>query len=78
MKKLSNKEKKRRVKALYTLDELCEILGYYDQSNPDLDFSILNHLKENNMDAFELMIVDYAIKNGNFEETINDNVRVAL
>lgn len=78
MKTLTLEEKKTRVRKLYTLDEMCEILGYYDHSNPDLDYLTLEHLEENNLNAFELMIIDQAIKNGNFEEAINEDARFEL
>jgi len=75
---LSNEEKKNRVRKLYSLDEMCEILGYYDQSNTDLNFQTLEYLERTNEKAFELMIVDEAIKNGNFEESIENNKRFEL
>jgi len=78
MKNLTEEEKRVRVRGLYTLDEMCEILGYYDRSNTDLDFKVLEHLELTDFDMFELMIVNEAIQNGNFEESINDNKRFAL
>ena len=75
---LLNEEKKNRVRKLYSLDEMCEILGYYDQSNTDLNFQTLEYLERTNEKAFELMIVDEAIKNGNFEESIENNKRFEL
>jgi cobalamin biosynthesis Co2+ chelatase CbiK len=75
MTKLSVKTKKQRVRKLYTLDEICEILGYYDESNSDLDYDLLGKMDD---DKFEKVIIEKAIINGNFEEAIRTNRRVAL
>jgi hypothetical protein len=75
---LSIEEKKKRVKALYTLDEMCEILGYFDESNPDLDYPTLKLNEQFSPNTFEEMIVEKAIENGNFEEAIETNVRFSL
>jgi hypothetical protein len=72
---LSVKTKKQRVRKLYTLDEICEILGYYDNSNPDLNYDLLSNMDD---DKFEKAIINKAIINGNFEEAIKTNRRVAL
>ena len=78
MKNLTEDQKRLRVLELYTIDEICEILGYYDHSNTDLDFETLENLELTDIVMFELMIVNEAINNGNFEEAINNNERFAL
>jgi hypothetical protein len=82
----SNKEKKEILKKHYTLDELCEILGFYDGSNEDVNTDELNDLFANaqftnepsDWNKFEDKILDQAIINGNFEESIEKDCRIGL
>jgi len=74
----ANKKKKEILKRLYTLDEICEILGYFDESNPDLDYPVLKLQEEFSPSTFEDMIFSEAIQNGNFEEVIKTGIRVTL
>jgi F0F1-type ATP synthase beta subunit len=82
----TNKDKKEILKKHYSLDEICEILGFYDGSNEDVNTDELNDLFSNaqftnepsDWDKFEDKILDQAIINGNFEESIEQNCRIGL
>jgi len=82
----TDKKKKEILKKYYTLDEICEIIGFYDGSNEDVDTDELNDLykkaertnKPSDWDKFEDKILDQAIINGNFEESIEQNCRIGL
>lgn len=82
----TDKEKKEILKKHYTLDEICEILGFLDGSNKDVCTDELNSLYANaayrngpgDWDVFEDKILDHAIINGNFEEVIEKDCRIAL
>jgi len=82
----TNKDKKEILKKHYSLDEICEILGFYDGSNEDVNTDELNDLyttaeftnESSDWDKFEDKILDQAIINGNFEESIEQNCRIGL
>jgi len=71
-------EKKQTLRKLYTLDEICEILGYFDESNPDLNYPMLKIDEEFSPSTFEETILGIAINNGNFEEAVLTNVKFDL
>jgi myosin heavy subunit len=74
-------ERARKIEILlkhYTLDEILDILGYYDGSNPDVANKEMQELEVNSYTNFVDKIFDEAIINGNFEEVIRDDVRLAL
>ena len=55
----------------YPLDEICEMIGYYDGSNSDsLPMERLLQLELTDYKAFEDLILDHAIVNGNFEDVL--------
>jgi hypothetical protein len=79
MKNLTPKQKKAILLKHYTIDEICEIMGYYDDSNADeLPMEKLEELQLTNLKAFEDLMLDHAIINGNFEDVIKDDMRIAL
>lgn len=73
---MSDAEKKQILLNHYDFGEICEIVGYLDYSNPDLDW--LDGLEESDYGKFEKEIMNYAITNGNFEEVIKTNKRIAI
>ena len=85
MKNLTEQEKVDRLKGLlYTLDEILEILGYYDgsledESVEDIDKLLELHEHEGNFEeAYYHIAKKYAICNGNFEEAIARNAYLPL
>jgi hypothetical protein len=73
--------KEKKIKTLITLydfEEILEIIGYQDESNPDLDYEGLDKLYDKSESEFESKILDYAIENGNFEESIKTGIRHEL
>jgi hypothetical protein len=79
-------EKKLILKKHYTMDEIGEIMGFYDGSNEDVCTDEINDLHaqaERTNEAadwkkFDDKILDAAIINGNFEEVIENDVRYPL
>jgi len=82
----TNNEKKELLKKHYTLDEICDILGFYDGSNEDVNTDELIDLfntaqftnEPSDWNNFEDKILDQAIINGNFEEVIETDCRLPL
>ncbi len=74
---LSSEEKIKRVKNLYPdLDEVLDVLGYWDYSNPDICNAYFERLEKENPQKFEEEVYKEASENGNFEEAIELNKRV--
>lgn len=77
---LTKKEKIKRLKQLFTLDEVCEILGYetdaYAFTNEVL-FE-LQVLEQENKEKFEKRMYEEALNNGNFEESILYNEKLPI
>ena len=79
-------EQKAILKKHYTLEEICEIMGFFDGSNEDVNTEELNALYEqakvtnesSDWDKFEDKILDKAIINGNFEEVIEYDTRFPI
>jgi hypothetical protein len=71
-------EKKALLLSHYSFDEICEILGYYDGSNEDVATEEMYKLEETDYPLFVSKMMDEAIINGNFEETIEKDVRIGL
>lgn len=63
-------EKIERLKNLYCVQDVSEVIGYLDESNPDLDYSLLDKLLENDRNAWVEEIYKIGAENGNFEEAI--------
>ena len=73
------KEKKAILLKHYAIEEICEIMGYYDGSNSDgLPMDKLEELEETDFNAFEDLMLNHAIINGNFEEVIEFDARLAI
>ena len=83
---MTDKMKKKILKKHYSLDEICEILGFFDGSNEDVNTDEINDLynkaeftnEPSDWDKFEDRIMDEAIINGNFEESIEMDCRIGL
>jgi hypothetical protein len=79
-------EKKAILKKHYTMDEICEIMGFFDGSNETVCTDEFNDLhaqaeftnEPTDWDKFEDRMLDEAIINGNFEEVIENDVRYPL
>lgn len=71
-------EKVERLKGLYDVEEVAEIIGFFDETNPDLDFVKLTYLYENDIKSWSEAIYKEGANNGNFEEAILRNERFAL
>jgi hypothetical protein len=69
---LNDEAKIRRVKRLYTIDEILEVLGYYDYSMDKEQISILDAVY-NSREEWENVVYRMAIINGNFEQAIAMN-----
>lgn len=69
---LSKEERIKRLTTLYTDDEILDIVGWYDDTNPDIEHMVIG--TEPNMNQ----IYEYSIDNGNFEESIENNLRFSL
>jgi hypothetical protein len=65
---LSEKEKIKRVSKLYTIEEILETLGYYDESMDEDDIKTIEASGENPQVIYQMAII-----NGNFEQAIAMN-----
>jgi hypothetical protein len=79
-------EKKAILLKHYSFDEICEIMGFYDGSNEEVTTDKMNDLynywkftnEKVDFEAFQDAMLDEAIKNGNFEEVIETDVRYSF
>lgn len=71
-------EKKAILIKHYSIEEIAEILGFFDGSNDDVDTQVNNDLYEHDAEGFKNAMLEAAIKNGCFDEAISLDVRVAL
>jgi len=62
----------------YGFDEICEIMGFDDESNEDVCTPEMKMLEKTNPSLFEEKMLDAAIINGNFEEVIEYDVRLPI
>jgi len=69
---LNDEAKIRRVKNLYTIDEILHVLGYYDDSMDKEQIKIIDDVY-NTREEWENVIYRMAIINGNFEQAIAMN-----
>ena len=74
----TNEEKKAILLKHYDINEICEIMGYWDGSNEDVSTPEMEELEKTNFDLFEQKMLDHAIINGNFEECIEKDYRFSL
>lgn len=73
MKKVTNRtpqEKKAILLKHYTFDEICDIMGYDDESNENVVTDEIKELEQIDFNKFQDIILNEAIINGNFEEVI--------
>ncbi len=77
-KNMTHEIKRERLLRLYTMEEICEIIGWNDESNPDVANPEMEELQDKDYTAWERKIQDIAIINGNFEESIEKNERFGL
>lgn len=73
-----NNQKKAILLKHYSFDEICEILGWYDESNETVCTAEMELLEKTNPSAFEEKMMDEAIINGNFEEVIEKDCRFPI
>lgn len=79
-------EKKEILKKHYAMDEICEIMGFFDGSNETVCTEEFEKLyahaeatnKAEDWKKFDERMLDEAIINGNFEEVIENDVRYPL
>jgi hypothetical protein len=69
---LNDESKIRRVKRLYTIDEILEVLGYNDDSMDKEEIKIIDDMYDS-LEEWENVIYRMAIINGNFEQAIAMN-----
>jgi hypothetical protein len=62
----------------YTFGEICEIMGYDDDSNETVATDEMKKLEENNYPEFVNKMMEAAIINGNFESVILHNRRLPI
>jgi len=74
MKNLSVEEKIARAKKLYDVEEILEIIGYYDNTIDEANRMALKDV-ENDANDTERIAYLIAINNGNFEMAIAFNKR---
>jgi hypothetical protein len=67
---LSDEDKIRRISKLYSIDEILEVLGYYDYSMDADDIKLIDESIGDNQDR---QIYSLAIINGNFQQAIAMN-----
>ena len=72
----TDKEKKEILLRHFGFDEICEIMGWNDESNEDVCTPEMELLAHNNPSLFEEKMLDAAIINGNFEEVIEHDCRL--
>ncbi len=70
------------LKRHYSLDEVCDILGFFDESNPGFEkiggFAKLNKMYHHDSQKFADIMFEMAIGNGNFEEVIKYDARLPI
>jgi hypothetical protein len=74
-------EKIRKINILlrhYSFDEICEIMGYDDESNETVATDEMKELEKSNYQEFVTKMLEAAIINGNFEEVIENDVRLPI
>ena len=71
-------EKKHILLKHYAFEEICEIMGYYDGSNEDVSNPEMEKLEEADYEKFHALMLEKASVNGNFEECIEKDCRLAL
>ena len=69
---LNEQAKIRRVKRLYTIEEILHVLGYYDESMDKEQIRIVDAIY-NSREEWEDVVYRMAIINGNFEQAIAMN-----
>lgn len=65
-----NEKKKRILLEHYSFNEICDIIGYDDESNEDVATAEMKRLEIENYPEFVSKILDSAIINGNFEDIV--------
>jgi hypothetical protein len=74
----SNSQKKAILLKHYGFDEICEIMGFDDESNETVCTPEMKMLEKTNPSLFEDRMMDEAIINGNFEEVIEHDCRFPI
>ena len=77
-KNLTDAEKKVILLKHYDFDEICDIMGFDDESNEDVFTPEMVLLEHTNPSLFEEKMLDSAIINGNFEEVIELDLRMPI
>ncbi len=62
----------------YYFHEICEIMGYDDESNETVATDEMRRLEKEDYPLFFSKMMEAAIINGNFEEVIANNVRLPI
>lgn len=74
----SIEQKKQILLKHYSFDEICEIMGFDDESNEDVFTPEMVELESSNPKLFYNKMLDAAIINGNFEEVIEHDARLPI
>jgi len=76
---MENAERNAKVAVLlhfHSFEDICETMGYYDKSNPEVCSKEMQTLEKTDFEKFKEKMLDEAIKNGNFEELLKKNMSV--
>ena len=75
-------EKVKRVRSLYCINEVCEVLGYgnghSESTFSEEEYKELEELQVTDFDAFSEKMYNTAAVNGNFQEAIIHNVYLPI
>ena len=74
---LSERVRINRLRKLYTIDEICEVLGYFDGSMSDEDEAKIDSAWADSPEQREI-IYKLAVNNGNFVQAIAMNTYLPI
>lgn len=77
---ITKEQKVERLKKLFTVEEICVILGYFESGmcSTDEEFEKLEMLERDNPAEFERLMYEEAAENGNFEECIDYEAKLPI
>lgn len=75
---ITKEQKVERLKKLFTLEEICAILGHYEGIATDEEIEKLEMLERDNPSEFERLMYEEAADNGNFEECIDYEAKLPI
>jgi hypothetical protein len=75
---MSNSDKIKILLKHYFFHEICDIMGYNDESNETVATDEMRRLEKEDYPLFFSKMMEAAIINGNFEEVIENDARLPI